>query len=157
MFLSYFKKNGGVEYLPGGIESGFRDVTQPKEFTSRLLQVKGERYPRIFEVEKKADSVNEGDCFVLDMNDRIYFWVGDHCNVNEKCKALEFVNNLRKFERHCKALIVYPKEDEAIDAEFWAELGGKPAKINPPVPDTDEPEDVAQYCFYKISDETGKI
>jgi len=37
LFLSYFKKMGGVEYLPGGVESGFRDVTQPKEFVPRLL------------------------------------------------------------------------------------------------------------------------
>jgi len=46
VFLSYFKKNGGVEYLPGGIESGFRDVTIKEEFVVRLLHVKGERYPK---------------------------------------------------------------------------------------------------------------
>ena len=37
LFMSYFKKYGGVEYQPGGIESGFRDVTKPKEFKPRLL------------------------------------------------------------------------------------------------------------------------
>lgn len=157
VFMSYFKKNGGVEYLPGGIESGFRDVTKPKEFIVRLLHVKGERYPRIFPVDLKADSVNEGDVFILDKDTKIYFWVGDQCNVNEKCKALEFCNNLRKFERHCKADIVFPKEDAAIDAEFWAELGGKPDKINPPIPDTEAPEEDQTYQFWKISDETGKI
>lgn len=155
--MSYFKKYGGVEYKPGGIESGFRDVTGPKVFNPRLLQVKGDRYPRIFEVEKKANSVNEGDVFILDMDSKIYFWAGDHCNVNEKCKALEFCNNLRKFERHCKADIVYPKEEAAVDAAFWAELGGKPATVNPPVPDDAAPEDDQSYNFYKISDETGSI
>jgi len=35
MFLSYFKKTG-VEYVPGGIESGFNIVTE-KEFVPRLL------------------------------------------------------------------------------------------------------------------------
>ena len=129
--------------MPGGIESGFRDVTKPKEFTNRLLHVKGERYPRIFPVDMKADSINEGDVFVLDANDKIYFWPGDQCNVNEKCKALEFTNNLRKFERHCKADIIFPKEDADVDAAFWAFLGGKPAKINDPVPDTDELDDDA--------------
>lgn len=157
VFLSYFKKNGGVEYLPGGIESGFRDVTIKEEFVVRLLHVKGERYPRIFPVELKADSINEGDVFILDNDTKIYFWVGDQCNVNEKCKALEFCNNLRKFERHCKADILFPKEDANVDAEFWSHLGGKPATINPPVPDTDEPDDDAKYQFWKISDETGKI
>lgn len=43
-FMSYFRD---VEYLPGGIESGFNDVTK-KEFTPKLLQCKGERYPRCF-------------------------------------------------------------------------------------------------------------
>ena len=159
MFLSYFKKNGGVQYMPGGIESGFRDVTKPKEFTSRLLQIKGDRYPRIFTVDKTADSINEGDVFVLDMNDKIYFWPGKECNVNEKCKALEFCNNLRKFERHCKADIVYPREEKAVNDAFWAELGGEPATINAAVPD-DEPDENdpdMTYSFFKISDETGKI
>ena len=119
-FLSYFKANGGVEYLPGGIESGFRDVTAPKEFHPRLLHVKGERYPRIFPVEMSADSINTGDVFILDMNEKIYQWSGPDCNVNEKMKALEFCTNLRKSERHCKAEIVFPQEDKKYDEEFWA-------------------------------------
>jgi len=157
LFLSYFKKQGGVEYLPGGIESGFRDVTGPKDFTARLLQVKGDRYPRIFPVEMKADSINDGDVFVLDNNDKIYFWPGEHCNVKEKMKALEFTNNLRKFERHCHADILFPKEQDDVDAEFWGLLGGKPAQINPAVPDTEEETEDNTYSFYKISNESGKI
>jgi hypothetical protein len=39
-FLALFKALGGIEYLPGGIESGFRHVGD-KEFASRLLHVKG--------------------------------------------------------------------------------------------------------------------
>jgi len=57
---------GGLSYLPGGIESGFRDVTGPKVFNPRLLQCKGERYARVFEVDITADSINEGDVFILD-------------------------------------------------------------------------------------------
>ena len=98
-FLAYFKPNG-VEYLPGGIESGFRKVEE-KVFEPRLLQVKGERYPRMFTVEMKADSLNEGDVFILDMNEKIFFWPGEECNVNEKMKGLEVVTNMRKSERHC--------------------------------------------------------
>lgn len=116
-------------------------MTKPKEFHPRLLQVKGERYPRIFPVEMKADSINKGDVFVLDMNEKIYMWPGDECNVNEKVKALEYCNNLRKFERHCKAEIMYPRDEAAVDHEFWAALGGKPNQINPAVPDTSEPDD----------------
>jgi hypothetical protein len=98
LFLSYFKQSG-VEYLPGGIESGFNIVGE-KEFIPRLLQCKGKRYPRVFSVEMKAESVNEGDVFILDMNDKIYFWPGADCNVTEKMKALEVATNMRKAERH---------------------------------------------------------
>jgi hypothetical protein len=35
LFLSYFKKTG-IEYLPGGIESGF-NIVKEKVFVPRLL------------------------------------------------------------------------------------------------------------------------
>jgi hypothetical protein len=108
-FLSYFK-NTGVEYLPGGVESGFVKVEERK-FEPRLLQCKGVRYPRVFTVEMKAESINEGDVFILDMNEKIYFWPGKDCNVTEKMKGLEIVTNIRKSERHCHADIFFPRED----------------------------------------------
>jgi len=43
-FESYFR--GGIEYLPGGVESGFKMV-EPKEFKTRLLHVKGKKSARI--------------------------------------------------------------------------------------------------------------
>ena len=108
----------------------------------------------------KADSVNDGDVFILDMNEKIYLWHGEQCNVNEKMKGLEVVTNMRKSERHCKAEIYFPKENQDIDKEFWEHLGGKPDKINPPTPD-DEAElgtdENAKYALFKISNETGKI
>lgn len=108
----------------------------------------------------KADSVNDGDVFILDMNDKIYFWPGAECNVNEKMKALEVVNNMRKFERHCKADIYFPKENSDADKEFWDFLGGKPAKVNPATPDEEAEagtDDKLNYKFFKVSNETGKI
>jgi hypothetical protein len=157
-FLSYFKKTG-VEYLPGGIESGFNKVEE-KVFEPRLLQCKGVRYPRVFSVEMKADSVNEGDVFILDMNDKIYFWPGKDCNVTEKMKGLEVATNMRKSERHAQAEMLFPREDAAIDEEFWNHLGGKPATINPATPDDEaEAGDDAnlKYNFFKVSNETGKL
>jgi hypothetical protein len=155
-FLAYFKPNG-VEYVPGGIESGFKMVEE-KVFEPRLLHVKGERYPRMFTVEMKADSINDGDVFILDMNDKIFFWPGDKCNVNEKMKGLEVCTNMRKSERHCAAEIYFPKESAEVDAEFWGHLGGKPAAINPATPDDAvEESEEAKYAFYKISNESGKL
>ena len=58
---------------------------------------------------------------------------------------------MRRYERHCKSDIFYPKEDAEIDAEFWGFLGGKPAKINPAKPD-DVVEDDAylKYSLWQI-------
>ena len=156
-FLSYFKKTG-VEYLPGGIESGF-NIVKEKEFVPRLLHVKGERYPRVFGVDIKAESINNGDVFILDMNEKIYFWPGDDCNVKEKMKALEVATNMRKSERHAQAEIYFPKESAEVDKEFWDHLGGKPAQIAPAIPDDDDAEGEGDqmYKLYKISNETGKL
>jgi len=94
------------------------------------------------------------------MNEKIFFWPGSECNVNEKMKGLEVCTNMRKSERHCKAEIYFPKESAEVDAEFWGHLGGKPDTINPPTDDsgaeagTDED---AKYALFKISNETGKI
>ena len=86
----------------------------------------------------KADSINDGDVFILDMGETIYFYPGEQCNVKEKMKALEYATNLRKSERHCHSEMAFPKEDETIDSEFWECLGGKPATINPPSSDARE-------------------
>jgi len=159
-FLSYFKDNG-LQYLPGGIESGFKIVDPDKPVETRLLQCKGERYPRVFSVPVEANSINTGDVFILETNEKIYYWPGPHCNVNEKMKGLEVTTNMRKSERHCKVDVWFPLEDPAVDAEFWAILGGKPATINPPTSDAAAEAgdgDGAQiYKFYKVSNETGKL
>mmetsp|Transcript_35945 Transcript_35945/g.55227 ORF Transcript_35945/g.55227 Transcript_35945/m.55227 type:complete len:248 (+) Transcript_35945:550-1293(+) len=108
----------------------------------------------------KADSINEGDVFILDMNDKIYFWPGEQCNVTEKMKGLEVATGMRKSERHAQADILFPREDAGVDAEFWSHLGGKPATINPPTPDdgaADGEDDDLNYKFFKISNETGKL
>ena len=157
-FMSYFKKTG-VEYLPGGIESGFKEATK-QFFEPRLLQVKGARYPRVFSVPMVADSINEGDAFILDLNERILFWPGNSCNVNEKMKGLEVTTNIRKTDRHCHAEIYFPRENDEIDKEFWDALGGKPATINPATDDSaaetaDDPN--MKYALFKISNDTGKI
>ena len=107
----------------------------------------------------EAASINEGDAFILDLNERIFFWPGKDCNVNEKMKGLEVTTNIRKTERHCHADIFFPRENDKIDEEFWSHLGGKPATINPATEDTAPAEDDAdmKYALYKISNDTGKI
>lgn len=107
----------------------------------------------------EAASINEGDAFILDLNERIFFWPGKDCNVNEKMKGLEVTTNIRKTERHCHAEIFFPRENAEYNTEFWSHLGGEPASINPATDDTVTAEDEAdmKYALYKISNDTGKI
>lgn len=89
LFASYFK--GGLEYLKGGIESGFKPVDE-KEPVTRLLRVMGKgANARVFEVDLKADSVNEGDVFILEAPNRLYYWEGKDSNVAERGKAYQYV------------------------------------------------------------------
>ena len=80
LFMSYFK--AGLFYLEGGVESGFRKVSQ-EAHEPRLLHVKGKRYPRVFSVPVAASSLNEGDCFVLDLGDQLFVWYGAQANMFE--------------------------------------------------------------------------
>jgi Gelsolin repeat len=132
LFLSYFKS--GIFYLEGGVESGFKHV-EPKTYEKKLYIIKGKRYPRVWSVPIEANSLNEGDVFILDMGMKLYFWPGKDCNVNEKMKGMEIIFNIKNRERGGHPVHLYPREDDQAETEFWAELGGKPDHINPAVPD----------------------
>lgn len=73
LFASYFRN--GIEYLHGGVDSGFRHV-EPEVHEPKLKLVKGKRYPRVFNVPVEANSLNDGDCFILDLGMKIYYWAG---------------------------------------------------------------------------------
>ena len=120
--------------MEGGVESGFKHVV-PVEYEHKLYIVKGKRYPRVWTVEMRGDSLNEGDVFILDLGMKLYFWPGKDANVNEKVKGMEIIFNIKNGERGAHPEVFYPRDDQAVEAEFWDALGGKPATINPAVPD----------------------
>ena len=117
LFMSYFRS--GVEYLHGGVESGFNHV-EPEVHEPKMLLVKGKRYPRAFSVPVKAESINEGDCFILDMGDKIYYFAGLEANIHEKRKAMEIAVNIKNNERKSKAKLFHPREEKGTaEDEFW--------------------------------------
>jgi hypothetical protein len=134
LFMSLFK--GGIFYLEGGVESGFKHV-EPTTYEKKLYIVKGKRYPRVWTLEPQASSLNEGDIFILDMGMKLYFWPGKESNVNEKAKGMEILINIKNAERGGHPVTLYPRDDASCEGDFWAELGGKPEQINPAVPDED--------------------
>lgn len=47
--------------------------------------------------------------------------------MSEKVKALDFLTNYQKDEKHMNCELKYPRDDSNADTEFWTLLGGKPA------------------------------
>lgn len=116
-FLSYFPQ--GIKIKSGGVKSGFNHVERGV-FQSRLIHVKGKRNPRFSELPDIDWSLmNHGDCFILDLGNVIFPWLGAKCNRAEKMKTLEHCRKLRE-ERGGKANVIVledGQEEKQIDAD----------------------------------------
>ena len=64
VFLRYFEKTG-LRYLKGGATTGFNHVTT--EHDDALFRVTGNKTCRVQQVAIGWESMNDGDCFVLDL------------------------------------------------------------------------------------------
>jgi hypothetical protein len=158
LFCSYFR--GGIQYLEGGVASGFTHV-EPETYAKRLLIIKGVRYPRVFEVPASNESINEGDCFILDLGMQLYLWVGLDANMHDKTKALEIATSIKNDDRKSKPVLFYPRDmGDECEANFWAELeGGKPDVIKPMEQEEESKGDAdgvvspfLDYAFYIVDD-----
>jgi advillin len=122
LFLSYFKNTGGVEYLPGGVESGFKHVGE-NTYETRLLHLKGKRTVRVSQVPLSNKSLNKGDVFILDAGLTIYLFNGLSANTYEKAKGVEVATNINSDQRMGRANIVIVNDDIKNEG-FWGPLGG---------------------------------
>lgn len=120
LFLSYFKATG-LQYLEGGVASGFHEVKRD-EYETTLFQVKGKRTVRVSQVPLQASSLSVDDVYVLDAGLELYVYSGKNANRLEKAKALEFVRATRE-DRGGRANITFIDE-EPDNAAFWEALGG---------------------------------
>lgn len=64
--------------------------------------VQSKKGVRVTEVPMVAASLNSGDVFVADLDDRIIVWAGAACKPDEKSKALEVVE-ARRADRNGQA------------------------------------------------------
>lgn len=163
-FLAMFKKLGGVCYLEGGAESGFKHV-EGKVYPTRLLQLKGRRNVRVKQVETAAASLNDGDVFILDMGLNLYQWNGAECNKMEKAKALSTLTLLRD-DRGAKPQIHVIESSEGAAGErgatFWEALGGYPeGGVAGAAEGGDDKEEERkakkEIKLYKVSDASGEM
>ncbi|CAL1537095.1 unnamed protein product [Lymnaea stagnalis] len=115
-FLSYFPS--GIKIKAGGAKSGFNHVDKGV-FQPRLIHVKGKRNPRFSEcTEISWEQMNHGDCFIVDLGQIIFPWLGAECNRTEKMKTLDHCRKLRD-ERGGKANIVVLEDgqEDKLDNE----------------------------------------
>lgn len=147
-FTKLFKQ---IEYWEGGIESGFNHV-EDGAYVTKLLRVRKMKHTiKVAEMPCVLDSLNQGDCFLLDTGSTLYPWFGDESSAFEKAKAGTVAHNIAN-SRNGKCKVV-----NDIDADFWAALGGE-GDIKP-ASEAEEhvDEDVGEGVLYKLSDETGTL
>lgn len=155
LFQSYFK-NIGLEYVPGGVESGFRKVERDS-YRSRLLMCKGKRTVRVTEVPLSNQSLNTGDVFILDLGLQLFIYNGANANRYEKAKGVEVTQKIRNEERGGRATITVIDEDPN-NATFWDTLGGKINVTNPGEDDGAHERAAADaLVLYKVSDASGSL
>jgi gelsolin len=148
-FKQLFK---AISYLEGGVESGFNHVGEDA-YQAKLFRVrKTEEGMRVAEVTCSKDSMNQGDCFILDSGKIVYVWEGDETSPFEKAAANTAAEKIER-ERNGKATATHD-----IDDRFWELLGGD-GTIKSASEATDRvPEPtVGEGELYVLSDTTGNL
>lgn len=160
LFLSYFK--GGVRYLEGGVDSGFKHVETNAARPKRLFQVKGAKNIRLRQVELAVSAMNKGDCFILDADRDIYVYVGPKANRIEKLKAINVGNDIRDQDHAGRATVhIIDEFSSLVDQEnFFKLLGSGSANLVPEQSAAKEDAafekaDAALVSLYKVTDSKG--
>ncbi|KAL8009560.1 putative villin headpiece, villin/Gelsolin, ADF-H/Gelsolin-like domain superfamily [Plasmopara halstedii] len=120
LFLSYFKATG-LEYLDGGMASGFNEIKRD-EYATCLYRIKGKRTVRVEQVPLKTSSLSVDDAYVLDAGLELYLYAGKEANRLEKAKALEFITKTREARGGRPTVTLMDEEPETPG--FWKALGG---------------------------------
>jgi len=168
LFLSYFKSSNhgsGMRVLHGGVATGFKHVKLDEDQVEKqkdktLWHVKGRKNVRVYQVESKCASLNRGDAFILDTNQKIYVWLGPESSPTEKYKTATIVTGMQD-DRCDKAEVIHVEDlNSKVAQEFFSHLAGTVADIQPAIPDNvslipEESKNRRLFCVH--SDPTGEI
>ncbi|XP_074484132.1 scinderin isoform X1 [Sebastes fasciatus] len=155
-FSSYFK--GGITYKTGGVASGFHHVVTNELSAQRLLHIKGRRVVRATQVRLNWTSFNSGDCFIVDLGDKIYQWCGSKSNKFERLKATQVARGIRDNEKNARAKLEVVEEGSE-PSQFTDVLGVKP-ELSEGGDDDDTEADVynrKMAKLYMVSDASGSM
>mmetsp|Transcript_140758 Transcript_140758/g.350904 ORF Transcript_140758/g.350904 Transcript_140758/m.350904 type:complete len:369 (-) Transcript_140758:173-1279(-) len=148
-FRALFPK---IMYLEGGVDSGFHH-TITDVWEARLFQVRKTKEGVVEkEVTLKRDSLNQGDCFVLDNGKRIYIWHGNEAQPLERYES----NTLG--ERLENQRLGHAEATHDIDDKFWELLGGEgPVKSAAEADDRIPPVELGEGVLFKLTDTSGEL
>ena len=119
-FRALWDTYGGIRYMAGGIDSGFRKVETDTSYI--LYQVKGFRNPILQQVPCTGKSLNHGDVFILQKKGQFIIWFGKKANRMEKNKGINALDNMRAHDPRAKVIRL---ENSETEPEFWEALGGE--------------------------------
>jgi len=142
-----------IQYQQGGCETGFHHAAEGA-YEPHLFQVRKTNKDgvRVKQVTCTRESLNQGDCFILDTGNVIYVWEGTDTNPQEKIAANGAAEDIES-RRDGKA-----KATHDIDDDFWSKLGGE-GEIKPASDGSDdipEPE-LGEGVLFKLSDASGSL
>lgn len=136
-FLKCFE-NRTIQYLDGGMASGFRHVEagSPSTLSNKpklYLVKKVNRVTKSIQIpihgsDDAPGGLNHADAFVLDCNDKVYTWFGDTCSPFEKNKAAQVAHNITKSRNGEAILVEDVGDDDSQDEDaiaFWDVIGCK--------------------------------
>lgn len=135
------KSNGSSKFAPealAGLQStedftkiALKTVADPSDhltFKARfpmLIHIKGRRHVQCRLIEAKFAHINEGDCFVLITQDKLYSFVGEHANVIEIKACKDFCSAIiRDKDFGCTASKMTPvnKDFDNFDGKTFCKL-----------------------------------
>ena len=119
-FRKLFDPFGGIRYMDGGVDSGFKTVSNERQTV--LYQIKGSKNPVLQQVPAKGSSLNQGDVFILHKTGKFFLWIGKKANRMEKLKGVHVLDLLKAKDSKSK---IERLEDGDTTPEFWEALGGE--------------------------------
>lgn len=153
LFRSYFPN--GITTMSGGAESGFRHV-KPEEYRPRLLHFHGDKKGvKVTEIRRNRGLLDNTDVYILDLGLKLYQWNGSGCNMQEKMKAMKYLNDLQS-ERGGKCTKEVLDEDTAGDNEEFFNHLDEEKDLDSPEEQTQEAADKTKLLL-RLSDASGKM
>ncbi|KAF9818375.1 hypothetical protein SFRURICE_017797 [Spodoptera frugiperda] len=166
----------GLQYLSGGHASGFNHVVTNAGAEKRLIQVKGKRNIRTrqlksnsntfptFQVDPLISSMNKGDCFILDIGNEVYVYVGESTRNMEKLKAISVANQIRDQDHNGRARVeIVDQYSNDVDTQkFFTALGSGTKDLVPEASaggddQAFERNEEQAIVLSEVSDSTGKV